>query len=728
MPPGPPAEALPISGVERLANAPSAYVGVPWPLALASLSRHEKVAEPREVVPPKPSSENSLLGEGSTTQLDQEDAPAPPEGKPARKRSAKAPSSGTVEQKKQSAGKGSRTSQKRQSNRSATRSHRDFPASEKSGLEEAIPPITDEAVSFLGKQNPTPADVIKLDPESLAFVRHHFDFMEQVEAASKARSAYLLANARPMTPGLQKFSDVLGKQDSAKKVTSQEKPKSTVAVSKGAGSAQVPFTAYGPKVEPVAATHPVPVHLGKLDIALRAPELRRQSADAVEDRKRANKIIGTAQILMSEQIDALTPQRAAELVTRDLDDLRAIKLEEFQRQALQAMVESSFAQPRYKVEFDRQAPDLAREQNKVETVHSEIEKQALENSIEPSPARFVRLENDESLTRSMASTADRKVTGNKRPTPGARFLSAMGTAAQTAAFWLSNRSELSTAEHKQPMGLKNAQSPVGLFGAADKSTAMPELVKRRFLQVDQDYFFPDRTPAFSDRGNKLSTRGAHIEVVRSLVEIAKARGWDSITIKGTDEFRQSVWKEATLSGLGVAGYKPTPIDLAELANRPANNSVEKSRGAENEIPFSSLATKSPGAPPALDVNGKEATKHPSELKAGKDAELAKKAKAFEENKPTYAVKKYPDLVGAYGIVEAAKAFAIEKLPEAAREEFIGMARRHVMHKIITGDVVKGPQIYLAPSKEKGADAASQKTVVDDKKVTAPPVKEVAKER
>lgn len=116
-----------------------------------------------------------------------------------------------------------------------------------------------------------------------------------------------------------------------------------------------------------------------------------------------------------------------------------------------------------------------------------------------------------------------------------------------------------------------------------KTHLVPEAVARRFLNVDRDYYFPDKTHAFADRGVKLATRGAHPEVVRTLIEIAKARGWDSITVKGTEEFRRSAWMEAAQAGLQVAGYKPTALDLAELASKPANNWVEKAGAKVRDV-------------------------------------------------------------------------------------------------------------------------------------------------
>ena len=51
--------------------------------------------------------------------------------------------------------------------------------------------------------------------------------------------------------------------------------------------------------------------------------------------------------------------------------------------------------------------------------------------------------------------------------------------------------------------------------------AIPRQVVERFLRVDNEYYFPDRTLAFIDHGTKLTSRTNNAEVVRSLVAIAK---------------------------------------------------------------------------------------------------------------------------------------------------------------------------------------------------------------
>ena len=286
------------------------------------------------------------------------------------------------------------------------------------------------------------------------------------------------------------------------------------------------------------------------------------------------------------------------------------------------------------------------------------------------------------------------------PGTGRRLLLAIENATSQASIWLSTwwKKSIDSAGSISVSSEKPTSKPVH---AGDKSFAVPESVARRFLKVESEYYFHDRTPAFSDRGIKLATRSAALEVVRSMLEIAKARGWDTITVKGSEEFRRSAWLEATQDGLTVAGYKPTALDLAELVNRPASNTVEKGIARSRNTVPTHLQT---GRPSAQADNVHSASPHqateiePAPASPGVDPELVAKAKAFEEGKPAFVVRKYPDLAGAYGVVAAAKAFAFEKLPEASRNEFIDMARRHMAEKITAGQQIQGPRIYVEPTK------------------------------
>lgn len=685
-----------------------------------------------------------------------------------------------------------------------------------------MPPITESAIEYLGKKNATLADYVKLDPDSLTFVRYHLKRIHQLEADSRPTGQYANANTRPVSLALRRFADarakdfernhsIAGVQASADPLSTEDKARMSAVVQ-----------SYGQNVTKYSANPSVVVQLRKYDLATRKAGQNVEAGEVnPDDNQRMHRVLGTAKILMVAQISELTLADAAELAASDIKEVRAIQDASDRRLALSAMIESGLAQPLYHTEFAKQAPDLiepatqAYRSNKADwgLAHEAIGSlsnfvgceisltkdettalarrmiatiraiedaqyreqvlaashqaalwhphyraefannapdlvasaqvaysaeesrppaglkilQADENSIEQSPLLLVSKahsvhQNDQAAvamhgpsssehigkesTVSAASDLSTEPGAAGHPGPGRRLLLAIEDATSQASTWLSawwKKSKDSTSI----LPVSSEKPTAKPVHAGDKSFAVPESVTRRFLKVESEYYFHDRTPAFSDRGSRLATRSAALEVVRSMLEIAKARGWDTITVKGTEEFRRSAWIEATQDGLTVAGYKPTALDLAELANRPASNTVEKGIArSRNTVPMQ----PQPGRPSAQTDNMQSASPHqateiePAPASLRVDPELVAKAKAFEEGKPAFVVRKYPDLASAYGVVAAAKAFASEKLPEASRDEFIEMARRHMTEKIAAGQQIQGPRIYLEPTKTVDARA------------------------
>ena len=114
---------------------------------------------------------------------------------------------------------------------------------------------------------------------------------------------------------------------------------------------------------------------------------------------------------------------------------------------------------------------------------------------------------------------------------------------------------------------RNAAVPEAERSAPTPATAtqaVPEEIAKRFVQVRNKYYFPDGARAFTDRGNRITTNSENTEVVRSLIEIAKARSWQEITVRGTERFRKEVWIAASVAGLEVRGYKPTEFEQSHL--------------------------------------------------------------------------------------------------------------------------------------------------------------------
>src|SRR5258708_38383645 len=98
-----------------------------------------------------------------------------------------------------------------------------------------------------------------------------------------------------------------------------------------------------------------------------------------------------------------------------------------------------------------------------------------------------------------------------------------------------------------------------------RSDSVPEDVKRRFVEIQNKYYFPDGARAFTDRGTRLTTPSENTEVVKSLVEIARARGWTEVTVRGTERFRKQAWTAARLAGIEVRGYTPTDFEQDQLS-------------------------------------------------------------------------------------------------------------------------------------------------------------------
>ncbi|MGK8642633.1 LPD7 domain-containing protein [Brucella anthropi] len=72
---------------------------------------------------------------------------------------------------------------------------------------------------------------------------------------------------------------------------------------------------------------------------------------------------------------------------------------------------------------------------------------------------------------------------------------------------------------------------------------------------------------FQDNGEKLRAKSFDAQGVRLMIETAAHRGWTSIEISGSKEFRRETWLEGQAHGISVKGYQPTELDWQDLARR-----------------------------------------------------------------------------------------------------------------------------------------------------------------
>jgi putative DNA primase/helicase len=130
-----------------------------------------------------------------------------------------------------------------------------------------------------------------------------------------------------------------------------------------------------------------------------------------------------------------------------------------------------------------------------------------------------------------------------------------------------------------------------------KPETVPDEVRKKFVQIKNAYFFADGAKAFTDRGDRLTTPSENTEVVRSLITIAQARGWNEVVVQGSERFRREAWAAARTAGLDVQGYKPTDFEQSRLVRSIADRSAPKNTGRSASDGTESPDRSAPGEQP-----------------------------------------------------------------------------------------------------------------------------------
>jgi hypothetical protein len=157
-------------------------------------------------------------------------------------------------------------------------------------------------------------------------------------------------------------------------------------------------------------------------------------------------------------------------------------------------------------------------------------------------------------------------------------------------------------ESRGSNGTRNRARDPDSSGPSER--VIPDHIRKRFVQVGHRYHFPDGAHAFTDRGARLVTPSENVEVVKSLIAIADARGWKEVTVTGSERFRKEAWAAGSALGLKVRGYTPTEFERAHLARRLAREAAGSPENVEE--PAQSVA----GRGTATQVDARDRPKGP----------------------------------------------------------------------------------------------------------------------
>jgi hypothetical protein len=133
--------------------------------------------------------------------------------------------------------------------------------------------------------------------------------------------------------------------------------------------------------------------------------------------------------------------------------------------------------------------------------------------------------------------------------------------------------------------------------------AVPETIASRYVVRDGDFWrfdekdsgdTRDHTPSFTDKGPRLATAGHDRGTVADMVAVAQAKGWQQVTLKGSEAFRRNAWVETQLAGIKTQGFEPKERDRAMLeAARRERDSLTITAGRRSAEASRPLSASTP---------------------------------------------------------------------------------------------------------------------------------------
>lgn len=211
---------------------------------------------------------------------------------------------------------------------------------------------------------------------------------------------------------------------------------------------------------------------------------------------------------------------------------------------------------------------------------------------------------------------------------------------------------------QEPKGNESIEKEAA-FSAPSARRSIPDEIGSKYQQIGEKFYHPNNTKvvAFVDRGDKLETPSSAPKTAETLVKIAEARGWEDLRVRGTEGFRREVWLEASVRGIHVDGYKPSELDKTELERR---NSFMRDQNS-----------------------------------------IEVRSEAFQKLSPQEGTRRDPKLVNAYAFVQAAKAFAKERISDPTQQSaFVESTRAKIASDLAAGRPIPTVNIRVVRTAER----------------------------
>lgn len=113
----------------------------------------------------------------------------------------------------------------------------------------------------------------------------------------------------------------------------------------------------------------------------------------------------------------------------------------------------------------------------------------------------------------------------------------------------------------------------------------PGHLKSKYVFTEKgDYINEAGDVVFKDQGASLKTAKNDMDTVQDMLEVAETKGWSSIQLNGSKEFKRIAYIEATVRGIDAYGYKPNEKDLAIIDQLREERSINIINKADKPTP------------------------------------------------------------------------------------------------------------------------------------------------
>lgn len=119
------------------------------------------------------------------------------------------------------------------------------------------------------------------------------------------------------------------------------------------------------------------------------------------------------------------------------------------------------------------------------------------------------------------------------------------------------------------------------------------LKSKYFFTEKGDYINEAGDVFFKDQGASLKTAKNDMDTVQDMLEVAETKGWSSIQLNGSKEFKRIAYIEATVRGIEAYGYTPNEKDLAIIDQLREERSINIINKTDKPTPETSKSDKEP---------------------------------------------------------------------------------------------------------------------------------------